>query len=106
MVKVNFVSAEGEHNGLDISAGISVMEGAVRGGIDGIDADCGGELSCATCHVRIDPEWLARLAPPSQDEVDMLEYALEADGRSRLSCQIVLTEDLDGLVVHIPERQS
>lgn len=105
MVRVNFVQADGSEHALDLSEGTSVMEGAVKGGIDGIDADCGGAVSCATCHVHVPAEWYARLAPPSHDESDMLGFAVEADETSRLSCQIVLSPELDGLVVQIPATQ-
>ena len=106
MVGVRFISADGDEKDLDIAAGVSVMEGAVRGGIDGIDADCGGELSCATCHVHIGADWMDKIPPATEDEKDMLEYAIDTDDTSRLSCQIFLNAELDGLVVKIPERQS
>ncbi len=105
MVSVTFVSATGKEETIAIDAGISAMEGAVRGGIDGIDADCGGAVSCATCHVRVDPDWYARLMPPAADEREMLEFAVEAGPTSRLSCQIVLTPDLDGLILNVPATQ-
>ena len=76
------------------------------GGIDGIDADCGGQLSCATCHVHVDAEWLASLVPPTGDEDDLLEFAVGRDERSRLSCQIIISPELDGLVLHVPETQQ
>jgi 2Fe-2S ferredoxin len=104
MVRVIFVS-DGDENTLDIPDGISVMEGAVRGGIDGIDADCGGQLACATCHVHVDATWLDRLAPPNDDEREMLEHAVGVDERSRLSCQLKTSPALDGLLVHIPPSQ-
>lgn len=105
MATVTFISADGGEKALDITDGYSVMEAAVRGGIDGIDADCGGEVSCATCHVHVAADWLERLAPPGDDEQDMLGYAVDTDERSRLSCQIFVTPELDGLVVHIPPTQ-
>jgi len=105
MATVTFIAADGGEKALDITDGFSVMEGAVRGGIDGIDADCGGEVSCATCHVHVAADWIARLAAPSEDEKDMLGYAVDTDECSRLSCQIFLTPELDGLVVHIPPTQ-
>ena len=105
MTRVTFVSFDGEQDTLDIADGVSVMEGGVRGGVDGIDADCGGELACATCQVHVAADWLDRLAPPSDDERAMLEYAVGVDQRSRLSCQIFIDPSLDGLVVHIPETQ-
>jgi 2Fe-2S ferredoxin len=104
-VKVRFISADGEESALDIAIGLSAMEGAVRAGIDGIDADCGGQLSCATCHVYVDEAWLALLPPRTEDEIDLLEFVANPDGRSRLSCQIVINSNLDGMVLHIPESQ-
>lgn len=106
MVSVNFVSASGQKDVVDIDEGISVMEGAVRAGIDGIDADCGGQLTCATCHVHVASEWLGKLGERSESEEALLEFALGVDERSRLSCQIVVTPELDGIVFHIPEAQS
>ena len=94
---------------MDIDGGVSLMEGALLGGVDGIDADCGGQLSCATCHVKVAADWLDivnELAPPSDDERAMLEFAHEPDDRSRLSCQISMTSRLDGLKVDVPETQG
>lgn len=105
MAKVNFVTAGGESEAIEIADGTSVMEGAVMSGVDGIDADCGGELSCATCHVHVDIDWLGRLMPPSDDENDLLEFAVGRDERSRLSCQIRMSPELDGIVLHVPQTQ-
>jgi len=105
MVGIRFVSANGDEQGLEIDEGVSLMEGAVRGGIDGIDADCGGQLACATCHVYIDASWADRLKPPSEDEIEMLEHAADVDPRSRLSCQISITAEMGGLIVHVPVHQ-
>ena len=105
MTKVTFLGPGGERQAIEIDNGVSVMEGAVMGGVDGIDADCGGQLSCATCHVHIDTDWLDRLQPPTSDEDDLLDFAIGRDARSRLSCQIVMSPQLDGLVVHVPETQ-
>lgn len=105
MTKVSFVAPDGGRQAIEIEDGTSVMEGAVMGGIDGIDADCGGQLSCATCHVHVDAEWLALLPPPSGDEDDLLGFAVGRDERSRLSCQIIVAPALDGLVLHVPETQ-
>jgi 2Fe-2S ferredoxin len=106
MVGARFISSDGSEDVIDIAEGMSLMEGALRGGIDGIDADCGGELACATCHVYVAPEWLSRVPPASEDERDMLEYALHTDERSRLCCQIKMAPDLDGIVVNIPLSQK
>lgn len=106
MVQVRFVRKSGSETELDIGSGVSVMEGAVRGGIDEIVADCGGQLSCATCHVYVAPEWLDRVGSPQDDERAMLEFAVDATEMSRLSCQIILDDSLDGLVIELPERQQ
>lgn len=106
MTNVNFIRADGKGQVVEITDGVSAMEGAVMGGVDGIDADCGGQLSCATCHVHVDTGWLSRLAPPSGEENDLLEFALGRDERSRLSCQIIISPELDGLVLHVPESQQ
>lgn len=105
MVAVKFQYADGRTIESDLAEGDNLMETAVRNGIDGIDADCGGALSCATCHVQLDPEWLDKVAPPTSDETEMLEFAVEPTERSRLSCQIVITPALEGMLVHIPENQ-
>ena len=105
-MNVRFVSADGAEEELAVDDGVSRMEAAVHGGIDGIDADCGGQLSCATCHVYLDEAWLSRVPPPQGDEEDMLEFAVGRDPRSRLSCQIIMNASLDGLVVHVPGSQT
>jgi 2Fe-2S ferredoxin len=81
------------------------MQGAVAQGMRGIDAECGGACSCATCHVKVDARWVSVVGPPNKLEAEMLEMAMGADERSRLSCQIVLTPELDGLVVDLPPSQ-
>jgi len=106
MVSVRFIAASGQEDVVDIDDGISVMEGAVRAGVEGIDADCGGQLTCATCHVHVAREWLGKLGERSDSEDALLEFAIGVDDCSRLSCQIVVTPDLDGIVFHIPEAQS
>jgi len=105
-MNVKFISSDGAQTELSIDEGVSLMEAAVHGGIDGIEADCGGQLSCATCHIYLDEAWLSRVPPPEADEEDMLEFAVGRDARSRLSCQIIMDASLDGLTVHIPESQT
>jgi 2Fe-2S ferredoxin len=105
-MNVKFVSAVGAKIELMVEEGVSLMEAAVQGGIGGIDADCGGQLSCATCHIYLDETWLSRVPPPESDEEDMLDFAVGRDARSRLSCQIIMDASLDGLVVHVPESQA
>ena len=105
-IKVYLHSAAGELLTLQPRTGRSLMQAAVEAGVDGIAADCGGCLSCATCHVIVDPEWAARLPPPAPDEQAMLEMtAAPAQATSRLSCQIMLHPTLDGLVAHLPVTQ-
>ncbi len=106
MVGVRFVMSDGREESLDLPEGLSLMESAVRQGVDGIDADCGGELACATCHVYVAPNWLPLLPPPSGDEREMLAYALNVDERSRLSCQIRMSAAMEGIVVTIPSSQK
>jgi ferredoxin, 2Fe-2S len=107
MPSVIFILGDGNHHFIDAPADMSVMEAAVVNGVDGIAAQCGGALCCATCHVYVDPAWLPRL-PAIQDlESDMLCFVVaEQRPTSRLSCQIKMTDALDGLVVTIPERQT
>ena len=105
MTKIHFISANGEEHRVDVAPGLSVMQAATSQGIPGIDAECGGSLSCATCHVYVEPGWLEHLPAPSEQELMMLEFAEAPNATSRLSCQLKIRQDLDGLVVHIPESQ-
>ncbi|MCB1995115.1 MAG: 2Fe-2S iron-sulfur cluster binding domain-containing protein [Burkholderiaceae bacterium] len=105
-MQITLIAADGTRHVLDAGPGQSLMRAATKAGIDGIAADCGGCLSCATCHVYVDPAWAERLPPVSDDEASMLEMtAAERRPESRLSCEIMLTESLEGLVVHLPETQ-
>lgn len=106
MVAVNFVLPSEARKKVEIPAGLSLMEGALRGGIEGIDAECGGALACATCHVHVADEWLEKLPAPSEEEIMMLEFAIDPDRGSRLSCQLILDQSLDGLTIKVPERQK
>ncbi len=105
MPKVNFIAHDGSVRTVTAPAGVSVMEAAIDNGVAGIVAECGGACSCATCHVYVDPEWADRLRPADDQEAGMLDCALDRREHSRLSCQIELTDALDGLVVHVPEAQ-
>lgn len=106
MPKVIFRSCSGEKHEVEVAAGRSVMLGATINGVPGIDADCGGTLSCATCHVYVDKAWAGRIPEIEEIENDLLENAAaERRDNSRLSCQIVVTENLDGITVDIPDRQ-
>ena len=105
MVKVTFVEPDGSERTLDGDQGFSVMELAVRNGVAGIAADCGGACACATCHVYVDPAWLDAVGAPGDMEKDMLEFASVPRENSRLSCQIRLTAALDGLKVTVSDSQ-
>ncbi|MDO5530238.1 MAG: 2Fe-2S iron-sulfur cluster-binding protein [Paracoccus sp. (in: a-proteobacteria)] len=106
MAKITYIEHNGTRHEVDVAPGMTVMEGARDNGIAGIDADCGGACACSTCHVYVAPEWVDRLEPKDPMEEDMLDFAYEPDPeRSRLTCQIRVTEDLDGLVVQMPEKQ-
>ncbi|HWW47706.1 MAG TPA: 2Fe-2S iron-sulfur cluster-binding protein [Xanthobacteraceae bacterium] len=106
MVKINFVDHKGETRTVDVDAGATVMEAAIRNSIPGIEAECGGACACATCHVYVDDAWREKVGDPTPMEEDMLDFGYDIRPSSRLSCQIKVTEDLDGLVVITPERQA
>jgi len=107
MPKITYVATDGTRHDVEAAAGASLMEAAIRNNVRGIDAECGGCLSCATCHVYVEEEWLAKLPAPDPDEADMLGFvAAERMPNSRLSCQIKLDACLDGMVVRIPPKQS
>lgn len=105
MALIFYVRHDGAQFEADVPSGNTVMEGAVNNGIDGILAECGGALSCATCHVYVDEAWTAKVEPASEMEIDMLEVVNEPKANSRLSCQIHVNDDLEGLIVHLPESQ-
>lgn len=105
MALVFYVTADGDQYEADVPTGNSVMEGAVNNGIDGILAECGGALSCATCHVYLDEAWIDKVEPASEMEVDMLEVVSDPKENSRLSCQILMKDELEGLKVHLPASQ-
>jgi len=105
MPKITYIEHSGTPHTVDVPVGLTVMEGAVNNNIPGIDADCGGACACSTCHVYVNPEWVAKLPAREDMEVDMLDFAFEPNERSRLTCQIKVTPALDGLVVQMPEKQ-
>ncbi|HUO89917.1 MAG TPA: 2Fe-2S iron-sulfur cluster-binding protein [Rhizomicrobium sp.] len=105
MPKIKYIEHSGKEHEVDVPVGWSVMEGAVKNLIPGIDADCGGACACATCHVFVDEVWLAKLPPKEDMEVTMLDFAPEVEANSRLSCQIKVTPELDGLTVRMPKSQ-
>jgi 2Fe-2S ferredoxin len=108
MPTVNYVEADGQMRSVEVPVGENVMRGALYNGVAGIVGECGGGLSCATCHVYVDETWAGRIGgPATSDEEELLESAAsQVRLRSRLSCQLLITPELDGLVVHLPERQS
>lgn len=105
MPQITFVEHDGTENKLDVESGYSLMQAAVDNMVEGIVAECGGACSCATCHCYIDESWLDKVGTPDATEEEMIEFAIERKENSRLSCQVQVTEDLDGLIVHLPESQ-
>ena len=105
MPKLIYQIFGGETREVEVPDGTSVMEGAVRNGVPGIDGDCGGACACATCHVYVDPAWMDKVGKSESMEEDMLDFAFDVRENSRLSCQIKVTDALDGLVVTTPEKQ-
>ena len=105
MTKIKYIEFNGEEHEVDVQNGLTVMEGAIKNKIPGIDADCGGACACATCHVYVQKEWLSQLPSKEDTEEDMLDFAFEVKENSRLSCQLTVTDELDGLVVDLPEKQ-
>ncbi len=106
MPKIIFVNADGSRHEVDAPVGSTVMENAVKTMIAGIEAECGGACACATCHVYVDDAWADKVGSPQPMEEDMLDFAYDLRATSRLSCQIKMTDELDGIVIHVPERQS
>lgn len=106
MPQITFIQPDGSKRVIQAEPGSTVMQAAVNHSVQGIEADCGGACACATCHVYVDPAWSSRLPAREAMESDMLECAYEPQADSRLSCQIHLTPDMDGLVLHLPSRQA
>jgi|TARA_R110002073_G_scaffold42565_1_gene119062 ferredoxin, 2Fe-2S len=106
MAKITYIEHNGTKHTVDVADGLSVMEGAIRNLVPGIDADCGGACACATCHVYIDEAWQEKTGERSAMEESMLDFADGVQDNSRLSCQIKVTADLDGLIVSTPEYQG
>ena len=105
MAKITYVEHNGKSHSLNVDSGLTVMEGAVQNNIPGIDADCGGGMACATCHVYVKDEWFDKINKKSEGEDDMIDQAYEPKKSSRLSCQIQVSPEIDGLEVHLPEKQ-
>ena len=105
MAKIKYIEFNGEEHTIDVQNGLTVMEGAIKNKVPGIDADCGGACACATCHVYVQKEWFSKLPPKEDTEEDMLDFAFDVRENSRLSCQLTVSDELDGLVVDLPEKQ-
>ena len=105
MAKITYIAHDGSSRTLEVKTGLTVMEGAVKNNVPGIDADCGGACACATCHVYVDAAWADKTGTPTAMEESMLDFAENVEPNSRLSCQIKVTDALDGLVVRMPESQ-
>jgi 2Fe-2S ferredoxin len=105
MVKIIFVDHLGLAQAVDVAPGLSLMTGAVRGGVVAIEGECGGALACATCHIYVPEAWRAVTGEASADERGMLECANDVDDRSRLGCQVIVTDQMDGLTIHTPASQ-
>ncbi len=106
MPKITYIDSTGERRTIDVEKSLTVMEGAVQNQIPGIDADCGGGMACATCHVYVKEEWLNKLPKAEDAEQDMIDMAFEPKKNSRLSCQLIVSDELDGLVVTTPSKQT
>ena len=106
MPKITYIENSGQSKTVEIENGLSLMEGAIQNNIPGIDADCGGSMACATCHVYVEEKWLDKIPKAEDGEVDMIDMAYEPKSNSRLSCQIIINDELDGLVVKTPLKQS
>jgi ferredoxin, 2Fe-2S len=106
MPKITYIEHNGKSHEIEVSNGLTVMEGAVQNNIPGIDADCGGSCACATCHVYVDEKWISKLPTIENAEEDMLDMAFEPNKFSRLSCQLTIGDDFDGLIVKMPSKQG
>jgi len=106
MPKITYIENNGSSHTIEVSSGLSVMECAVQNDIPGIDADCGGGMACATCHVYVKEEWFNKLPKKEDGEEDMLDMAHKPNKFSRLSCQVLVSDELDGLIVSIPSKQG
>jgi 2Fe-2S ferredoxin len=106
MAKITYIEFDGTEHSVDVKPGLSVMEGAIKNNVPGIDADCGGACACATCHCYVDEAWREKVGEASAMEESMLDFADGVKPESRLSCQIRVKDDLDGLIVRLPESQT
>ena len=106
MTKITYIDKDKNSKTIEVENGLTVMEGAIQNNIPGIDADCGGSMACATCHVYVEEKWFNKLSKPEEGEIDMIDMAFEPKKNSRLSCQIIVSNELDGLIVTTPKKQS
>ena len=106
MAKITYIEHSGKSHTIEVQNGLTVMEGAIQNNIPGIDADCGGSMACATCHVYVKEEWFNKLPKKEDGEEDMLDMAYEPNKFSRLSCQLTVSDELEGLVVNLPVKQA
>ena len=106
MPKITYITSDNQSHTVEVQNGLTVMEGAVQNDIPGIDADCGGGMACATCHVYVKEDWFNKLPKKEEGEEDMIDMAFEPNKFSRLSCQITVSDSLDGLVVELPTKQA
>ena len=106
MPKITYKDKDGNSKTIEIEKGLTVMEGAIQNDIPGIDADCGGSMACSTCHVYVEEKWFDKLPKAEDAEVDMIDMAYDPKKNSRLSCQLIISKELDGLIVTTPKKQS
>ncbi len=106
MAKITYIEHSGKSHTIEVQNGLTVMEAAVQNNISGIDADCGGSMACATCHVYVKEEWFDKLPKKEDGEEDMIDMAYEPNKFSRLSCQLIVSDELEGLIVNLPEKQA
>ena len=106
MPKITYIESNGKTHTIEVANGISVIDGAVQNNIPGIDADCGGAMACATCHVYVDEKWFDKLQKKDEGEEDMLDMAYQPNKFSRLSCQLIVSNELDGLILRMPSKQG
>tara|TARA_X000001036_G_scaffold352649_1_gene333876 strand:+ start:95 stop:415 length:321 start_codon:yes stop_codon:yes gene_type:complete len=106
MPKITYIDQKGNSKTIEVESGLSVMEGAIQNNIPGIDADCGGSMACATCHVYVEDSWFNKISKAEDAEIDMIDMAYKPKKNSRLSCQILVSDEVDGLTVTTPEKQT
>ena len=106
MAKITYIDNDGNSKSIEVDNGLTVMEGAIQNDIPGIDADCGGSMACATCHVYVEEKWLNKIPKAEEAEIDMIDMAFKPEKNSRLSCQIIVSEEIEGLVVTTPEKHT